>query len=128
MKQIALFLLAGGLAALANILSRMALSHVMPYVAAIVVAYCIGMLTAFALNRAFVFTKTTNLLHEQAKWFVIVNLAAVVQTIAISLIFARWLLPVIGVEAHRETIAHIAGVLVPVATSYLGHKHFSFRQ
>lgn len=128
MKQIVLFLFAGGIAALANILSRVALSEVMAYVPAIVVAYCIGMVTAFVLNRLFVFTDSTNRFREQALWFTIVNIAAVVQTIAISLALARWLLPIIGLDWHRQTVAHVTGVLVPVVTSYLGHKHLSFRR
>lgn len=127
MKQIAMFLFAGGLAALANIFSRMVLSTFMPYVPAIIIAYCFGMMTAFVLNRLFVFKNSTNAFREQALWFLIVNLAAVAQTIAISLILARWLLPALGIEWQKESIAHVAGVLVPVGTSYLGHKHLSFR-
>lgn len=127
MKQIALFLLAGGIAALANIFSRMALSQFMSYVPAIILAYCVGMATAFVLNRFFVFTNSTNRFHEQALWFTIVNLAAVAQTIAISLLLLHWLLPALGIKWHRESIAHIIGVLVPVVTSYVGHKHLSFR-
>jgi hypothetical protein len=32
-----------------------------------------------------------------------------------------------GVTAYVPEIAHGVGVAVPVFTSYLGHKHFSFR-
>lgn len=128
MKQIALFLLVGGIAALANILARLALSQIMPYVSAIIIAYCVGMVTAFVLNRWLVFTDSTNRFREQALWFLVVNLVAVAQTLAISLISVRWLLPAIGLDWHNETLAHITGVLVPVVTSYLGHKHLSFRR
>ena len=34
--------------------------------------------------------------------------------------------PAVGFTWHGETVAHVIGVLVPVVTSYLGHKHFSF--
>jgi len=122
-----LFLAAGGIAALANFGSRIALSTVIPYVPAIVLAYGIGMLTAFLLNRAFVFTGATNPVSQQVKWFVAVNLLAVLQTVLISVLFARWLFPATGMDFHPETVAHAIGVIVPVFTSYLGHRRFSFR-
>jgi putative flippase GtrA len=126
-RQFLAFLLAGGIAALANFGSRIALGLVMPYVPSIVLAYCIGMLTAFVLNRLLVFKDAGNALGQQALWFVLVNLAAVAQTVLISLLLARWLFPAIGMDFHPETLAHAAGVAVPVVTSYLGHKHLSFR-
>ncbi len=122
-----LFLAAGGTAAAVNFLSRIALSEVMPYVPAIVLAYGLGMLTAFVLNRAFVFTGASNPMAQQVKWFVAVNLFAVLQTVVISLAFARWLFPLVGMDFHPETIAHAIGVVVPVFTSYVGHKRLSFR-
>lgn len=126
--RIILFLAAGGLAAVANFGSRIVLGEVMPYVASIIVAYCIGMVTAFVLNRAFVFNEATNPFSQQISWFVLVNLSAVLQTVVISLVFARFLFPRTGMAFHPETIAHGIGVIVPVFTSYLGHKHLTFRQ
>lgn len=125
-RQFLLFLIAGGIAAGVNFGSRIILSQWIHYVPAIVLAYCLGMITAFALNRALVFRDTSSALKRQVTWFVIVNLAAVVQTVAISLALARWLMPTLGFDFHNETIAHAVGVAVPVVTSYLGHKHFSF--
>lgn len=122
------FLAVGGCAALVNFGSRIAFSTVMSYAPAIVCAYLLGMVTAFVLNRAFVFTHA---LHGDARrqflWFTLVNAAAVVQTLAISLLLARVLLPAIGIVTEAESIAHAAGVLFPVFTSYVGHKRLSFR-
>lgn len=126
-RQFALFLLTSGFAALVNIGSRIALNDWMPYSAAIVVAYVIGMLTAFTLNRLIVFRKTVNPLHHQAFWFTLVNLAAVLQTLIVSLVLARWLFPAIGFHWHIETVAHAFGVAAPVLTSFIGHKHLSFK-
>ncbi|KAF1720557.1 GtrA family protein [Pseudoxanthomonas wuyuanensis] len=126
-RQFFLFLLAGGIAALANFGSRIALGLVMAYVPAIVLAYCIGMLTAFLLNRAFVFANPGTRLHHQALWFIAINLAALLQTLAVSLLFARWAFPAIGMAFHPETVAHAIGVAVPVVTSYVGHKRLTFR-
>lgn len=125
--QFVAFLLAGGLAALANFGSRIVLSWWLPYVVAILIAYCIGMLVAFTLNRMFVFKGATNRLTEQSVWFVLINLAAVAQTVLVSLLFARWIFPSTGMQLHPETVAHAIGVMVPVFTSYLGHRRLTFR-
>jgi putative flippase GtrA len=126
-RQFLAFLVAGGIAALANIGSRALFDLAMPYVPAIVLAYCVGMVTAFALNRTFVFRRSTRTLHHQAMWFVLVNLAAVVQTVVISVLLRDWLFPLIGMDFHPETVAHAVGVVVPVLTSYLGHRTLTFR-
>jgi len=126
-RQFALFIVAGGLAAGINFGSRILLSQWLPYVTAIVIAYCLGMITAFTLNKLLVFNQASNRLHHQVLWFIAINLAAVAQTIGISLLLARWVLPGLGVDFHNETIAHAIGVAVPVVTSYIGHKRFSFR-
>ncbi len=125
-RQFFLFILAGGLAAGVNFGSRILLSQWFDYVPAIVLAYLLGMATAFLLNRLFVFNEAKNAIHHQALWFAAVNLAAVVQTLAVSLALAKWLLPAAGITTHAEAIAHSAGVVVPVVTSYFGHKRLSF--
>ncbi len=127
-RQFLLFIIAGGIAAAANFGSRIALSNVMPYVPAIIVAYVIGMISAFLLNRRFVFDQASNALHHQAAWFVAINLLAVLQTLAVSLLLAHWLFPAIGMRFHAETVAHLVGVAVPVFTSYAGHKALTFRE
>lgn len=126
-RQFILFLTVGGVAAVANFGSRIGLNTLVPYVPSIILAYCIGMATAFILNRLFVFRAARNRLRHQAMWFTLVNLAAIVQTVAISVLLARWLFPLIGWDFHPETVAHAVGVAVPVVTSYFGHKHLSFR-
>lgn len=121
------FVVAGGVAAIANFCSRLLLSEFIPYVPAIVIAYGIGMLTAFLLNRLFVFRGSANTLQQQATWFIAVNLLAVLQTVLISLLLARIVFPSIGMAFHAETVAHAVGVVVPVFTSYMGHKMLTFR-
>ena len=126
-RQFSLFFLAGGIAASVNISSRVLLGDLMPYAMSIVVAYLLGMLTAFTLNRRFVFPGAANPLHQQALWFTLINVAALAQTLLVSIGLARWLFPAIGWAWHPETIAHIAGVMVPIVTSYIGPKHLTFR-
>lgn len=126
-RQFLSFIAASGIAAVANFGSRIAFGLVMPYVPSIVLAYCLGMLTAFVLNRAFVFGGSRNRLHHQALWFIAINLIALAQTVLVSLLLGRWLFPIIGWHTHADTIAHGVGVLVPALSSYLGHKYFTFR-
>lgn len=127
-RQFVGFVMASGFAALVNIGSRIAFNHWLPYSAAIVVAYICGMVTAFTLNRLFVFREAVNPLHYQAFWFTMVNLAAVVQTLIVSLLLARLLFPAIGFHWHSDTVAHACGVAAPLITSFIGHKHLTFRK
>jgi putative flippase GtrA len=121
------FLVASGFAAIVNVGSRIVLSHWIPYVPAIVLAFCLGLITAFTLNKIFVFSASRHRLHHQFLWFLAINLAAVAQTVAVSLVIARWLLPALHIDFHNDTIAHAIGVMVPAVTSYIGHKRLSFR-
>ena len=125
-RRFALFLLAGGIAAAVNILSRIALNWAMPYEAAIVVAYLAGMTAAYLLNRFFVFESSGRGAASEYLRFALVNLAAVAQVWIVSVGLARFVFPAIGFSWQPETVAHVIGVAVPVFTSYLGHKHFSF--
>ena len=125
-RRFALFVVAGGIAALVNIASRIALNLVMPYEVAIVVAYVCGMTTAYALNKLFVFERSGRAVTDEYVRFTLVNLVAVAQVWLVSVGLARLLFPAVGFTWHAETVAHVVGVIVPVFTSYLGHKHFSF--
>lgn len=126
-RQFLVFLLTGGIAAAVNFGSRILYNQWMGFSAAIVLAYITGMVTAFVLARLFVFRNSQRALHQSALYFVLVNGVAVLQTWAISLLLADWLLPALGVHQYVHELAHAAGVVVPVFTSYLGHKHLSFK-
>lgn len=126
-RQFMVFLLTGGIAAAVNFGSRILYNQWMGFSAAIVLAYITGMVTAFVLARLFVFRDSQRALHHSALYFVLVNGVAVLQTWAISLLLADWLLPALGVHQYVHELAHAAGVVVPVFTSYLGHKHLSFK-
>lgn len=126
-RQFVAFLAAGGIAAMANIGSRIIFSHWLPFAAAIVTAYVVGMIVAFVLFRLFVFGTPQHDLRRQVVYFTGVNIAAVLQVLGISLLLARWLLPRWGFHQHVDTIAHTVGVAVPALTSYIGHRFFTFR-
>jgi putative flippase GtrA len=124
--QFVRFLAVGVIAALVNILSRIALNCVMSYEVAIVVAYVCGMTTAYVLNKLFVFSPSGRALHDEYIRFTIINLFAVAQVWIVSVGLAFYLFPWIGFDWHAETVAHVIGVAVPVITSYFGHRYFSF--
>ena len=65
--------------------------------------------------------------HWQFMRFALVNAVAFAQVWIISVGLARLVFPAIGFAWDAETVAHVIGVVSPVATSYLMHKHFSFR-
>lgn len=121
------FLVVGGTAATVNFFSRILLGFLMPYAASIVVAYGFGMATAYLLSKFFVFEKPAHGYRKQIAYFVTVNLLAVVQTLCISLLFAHWILPAVGIVDSRFWLGNLIGLIVPAFTSYLGHKYFSFR-
>ena len=121
------FLLAGGIAAAANFGSRFIFSNFFSYSVAVFLAYLVGMLVAFLLMRGHVFNASQGPLAPQVTKFIGVNILAVLQTLALSLIMARWALPAVGITDHAEALGHLVGVLVPVVTSYFGHKFLTFR-
>jgi len=109
-----------------NFLSRIVFSQIMPYAPAIISAYVIGMVTAFLLNRRFVFTDAAGSTQGQLLRFCVVNLLAVIQTLLISLGLADHLFPMIGMTFHPREVAHAFGVAAPILTSYVGHRQWSF--
>ncbi|WP_089976895.1 GtrA family protein [Luteibacter sp. UNCMF331Sha3.1] len=126
-SQFVLFLVVGGVAAAANFASRIAFNHWIGYAWAVTLAYCIGMATAFALNRLFVFKHSSQAVHHQAIWFVVVNLFALAQTLAVSVLLAKVVFPRVGFAWHPDSVAHLVGIMLPLVSSYFGHKYLSFR-
>ncbi len=121
------FLLTGAIASGLNIGSRFLFSIFFPYEVAIVLAFFVGLSTGFILMRYFVFEGVNKSVIPQIGKYVVVNIFALIQTLLISLIFARFFLPSIGLVDKAEAIAHFVGVLMPVFTSYFGHKYLTFR-
>ncbi len=126
-RQFLVFLLTGGTAAAINFGSRIIYNQWMGFSSAVILAYITGMVTAFVLAKLFVFKNSQQSVHRSAVFFILVNLVAVLQTWAISMGLAYYLLPSLGVTLFVREIAHAVGVAVPVFTSYIGHKRWSFR-
>jgi putative flippase GtrA len=127
------FLLAGGLAALLNFGSRFFYNLFVDFSTAVVLAFFTGLTTGYILNKLYVFTSSGNSMVQEIGWFVFVNLIALAQTWGLSVYLVQVLpgyMPVAGAAGTElaEAIAHGAGVLLPVFTSYIGHKYLTFRE
>ena len=120
------FLLTGGVAAGVNVASRVVFGLALPYGAAVALAYLVGMTTAFALARIFVFAGSGRSIHVEYGRFALVNVAALVQVLAVSVGLAELIFPALHFTWNADLIAHVIGVLSPVVASYQGHKRFSF--
>lgn len=126
-RQFVMFLVTGGFAAVVNYGSRFVFDIWTSYGMAIVLAYLCGMITAYLLARAFVFTESTRSTAHSATWFVLINVLAVAQTWIVSIALADHLFPAISWDWQRHAVAHAVGVMVPVFTSFVGHKYVTFR-
>lgn len=125
-REFVTFILAGGIAAGVNWGSNLLLNQVMALELSILLAYLIGMTTAFALSRAFVFASSGRAAHDEYARFALVNLFAVAQVWVVTIVLARVILPSVGWDFRPEAVSHLVGVASPIVTSYLGHKYFTF--
>lgn len=125
-REFVTFILAGGIAAGVNWGSNLLLNQVMALELSILLAYLIGMTTAFALSRAFVFASSGRTAHDEYARFALVNLFAVAQVWVVTIVLARVILPSVGWDFRPEAVSHLVGVASPIVTSYLGHKYFTF--
>ena len=127
------FLLAGGLAALCNFGSRFLYSIFVDFGTAVVLAFITGLTAGYLLNKRYVFTTSANSRAHELSWFLFINLLALVQTWGLSVYLAQLLPKVIFTHTASggewaEATAHLAGILLPVFTSYVGHRYLTFRE
>lgn len=127
LRRIGRFLLAGGFAAFVNWAARFPLNEVMPFGAAVVAAYAIGMVVGFFLYRVFVFQAHEGAAGDQLWKFILVNLVGAAEVWALAMAFVHWLAPAIGWTLWVEPIAHAAAIGIGAATSYVGHRLLTFR-
>ena len=126
MPQPVRFLLVGGLAALINWLVRFPLSYIMPFAAAVAVANVIGMVFGFVSYRLFVFTDSTRQVAHQVRDFIVVNLVSMIVVVLVSVLFADYVLPLLGWRWQVEAISHAVGIGAGAVSNYFGHRQFSF--
>ncbi|MBT8537135.1 GtrA family protein [Polynucleobacter paneuropaeus] len=121
------FLITGGIAAAVNFLSRIFYNQYCSFSSSVIYAYLTGMITAFILAKIFVFKSGTQSVRRSAIIFALVNVVAAAQTWLISIGLNYYFLPMIGLKNFVPEISSAVGIVFPVFTSYLGHKHWSFK-
>ncbi len=122
------FLAVGALSAASNFSSRFLFSVVVPFPTAVVLAFFVGLTTAFVLNRTWVFVRPhATAWAGEALRFTLVNLVGLVPTLAVSVWLAESLLPALGMQQGREALAHVCGIGATAVTSYFAHKWWTFK-
>jgi energy-coupling factor transport system substrate-specific component len=121
------FLIAGGSAAALNWLARLALSAVVPFWAALILAQGVGMGAGFWLYRAFVFRASGGAMGRQLVAFLGVNAVSAGIVLLASLAAAGGLARGLGLAAPvAEGIGHALGIGVGAVANYLGHRRLTF--
>ena len=94
---------------------------------AVPLAYCLGMATAFVLNRIVVFPSSDIPANVQARRFVVINLSflPLVWGGALALVFV---LERLGMRNYVEEVAHAISLALPMLATFLLYKFFAFRE
>jgi putative flippase GtrA len=120
------FLLAGGLAALANFASRLALQPLAGFDAAVALAYLVGFSVAFVLNRAFVFPASGKPVRQEMTWFLVFNLIAFPVVLGGAVVLRDHLFGRFLPAGLAETAAHGCAILIPVVFNFAAHRLVTF--
>ena len=110
-----------------NFLSRIYFNQYVSFSSSVLLAYLVGMVTAFILAKLFVFKASTQSIRRSVLFFIFVNVLAIAQTWLISMGLNFYILPALGFEKYVPEISSAIGIVFPVFTSYLGHKYWSFK-
>ncbi len=122
------FLVAGGLATAINWLVRFPLSTVLPFTAAVALAYMIGMVAGFVLYSRWVFPGTTTPLANQIGRFIAVNIAGGVAVVALAPLLAQAFAGGGLDQGPAEAIGHGFAIAVGAVINYFGHKLITFAE
>ena len=126
--EVVRFLIAGGTATAINWLARIPLSLVMPFEAALLAAYGLGMVASFWLYRAFVFRVSRGSLRGQVFLFLAVNAVGAGVVLAVSTTLLDGLTAMLPDLARSiaEALAHGVGIASGAVANYLGHRLLTF--
>ncbi|MGP8233557.1 MAG: GtrA family protein [Methylovirgula sp.] len=120
------FLIAGGLATAINWLVRFPLSIVLPFSAAVAIAYMIGMVAGFLLYSRWVFPPTSIPLASQIGRFIAVNIAGGVAVVILAPLLARSLESGGFDQGAAQAIGHGLAIAIGAVINYFGHKLITF--
>jgi energy-coupling factor transport system substrate-specific component len=125
-REGARFVVAGGVASAANWLSRLGLSFVVPFPAALIVGAALGMALGFVLYRSWVFPHSSRPLPAQTGFFLLVNFVTACFVVTVSLVFAQLFAGLPISVLNQQNLAHAAAIACGALISFLGHRTFTF--
>ena len=126
-KEFILFILTGGFSAIINLTSRIIISNFLRFEISVLIAYLIGMITAYYLAKKYVFLNIKKSYKKSFPIFALVNLVAVLQTFFISKYIRLFLINISNNFMIIDFISHLCGVIFPIFSSFFGHKYITFR-
>jgi putative flippase GtrA len=94
---------------------------------AVLAAYAIGMIVAFALNRAFIFPNANAPIEIQIRRFIFINLSSIPLVWGGALAFVE-LLRSYGLKTYVEELAHALALALPILGTFLLYKYFAFKE
>lgn len=133
LRQFSIYFVFSGFAALVNIGSRFVFSTVFlfPFPVSVTVAYCLGMVANYLLNRNFNFPKGPRGVIHEIRTFFIVAIFGLFLTNGLALLFKALFDYLVGNMLNLKGIemaAHITAVGLTAIYSFFAHKHFTYRQ
>ena len=120
------FLVAGGLAALANFVSRIVVQPLVGFNVALVIAFFVGLSVAFVLNRAFVFPASGKPLRQEMSWFLIFNLIAFPIIVGGAVLLRDYVFGHVLPADLAEAAAHGVAIMIPVVFNFAAHQLVTF--
>jgi putative flippase GtrA len=126
-RQFARFLAVGGVALVCHWLSRFAFNWLVSYGWAIVLAYLLGMMVAFVLNKIYVFPYSERSINFEIFFFFLVNVAAFPLVWAVAYVLGERILPNLIPREPSLAVAHGFAITLPVFVNYALHKLVTFR-
>jgi putative flippase GtrA len=122
------FLIVSGGALLVHWAARMVLDIWIDYGAAVVVAYGVGILVGYTLNRIYVFPKSGRAARTELLLFLAVNLVSFPPVLFLSWLLGRVLLPHVLPATFAEAAGHGIAITSPVFFNFAAHKYVTFQQ
>lgn len=130
-KQFFRFLLVGGVAALANFLSRFAFQVIFPYTLSVALAFSMGTIISFILNRSYTFAAYDEKAVVQFIKFITIAIFGIALAALIawlSMTAYKTLHIDLVNEKQMESIAHIIAIFLITFYNFLAMKYFSFKR
>jgi putative flippase GtrA len=126
-EQFGRFLLVGGVALVLHWLSRFVFNWYVNFAWAIVIAYLVGILVAFVLNKIFVFPYSERSLKFELFFFVFFNIVAFPFVWVTAYVLGEWMLVRWMPQQVAFALGHAIAITLPVFVNFALHKFITFR-